>query len=110
VITTVAGSGKAGYAGDGGPATEARMNSPEHVAVDAEGNLFIEDTGNNRIRMVDLNGMITTIVGMGGRDFGGDGGPADLARLSEPSGMLLTPDGVLYIADSGNNRVRRVIL
>ena len=109
-ITTVAGSGKAGYAGDGGPATEARMNSPEHVAVDAEGNLFIEDTGNNRIRMVDLNGMITTIVGMGGRDFGGDGGPADLARLSEPSGMLLTPDGVLYIADSGNNRVRRVIL
>ncbi|MGH2591077.1 MAG: hypothetical protein ACRDGW_09815, partial [Actinomycetota bacterium] len=110
VITTVAGSGKAGYAGDGGPATEARMNSPEHIAVDAEGDLVVEDTGNHCIRMVDLNGIITSIVGMCGRGFEGDGGPADLARLSEPSGMLLTPDGVLYIADSGNNRVRRVIL
>ena len=110
VISTVAGSGKAGYAGDGGLATHARMNSPEHIAVNSLGFLFIEDTGNNCVRMVDLNGIITTIVGMRGRGFDGDGGPADLSRLSEPSGMLLMPDGVLYIADSGNNRVRRVIL
>jgi sugar lactone lactonase YvrE len=110
VITTIAGSGKVGYAGDGGPAIEARMNAPEHVAVDEDGNLYIEDTGNNCIRVVDPNGIITTVVGMRPKGFRGDGGPADLARLSEPSGMLLTPDGVLYIADSGNNRVRRVIL
>ena len=110
MITTVAGSGKVGYAGDGGPATEARMNAPEHVAVDDEGTVYIEDTGNNCIRMVDLDGVITTIVGMRGSGFRGDGGPARQARLSEPSGMLLTDNDVLYIADSGNNRVRRVIL
>jgi sugar lactone lactonase YvrE len=110
VITTIAGSGRVGFNGDGGPATDARMNAPEHVAVDDEGNVYIEDTGNNCIRMVDVNGIITTVVGMRGGGFVGDGGPADEARLSEPSGMLLTPDGVLFIADSGNNRVRRVIL
>lgn len=110
VITTIAGDGGVGYAGDGGPATEARFNSPEHVAVDSEGNVYVEDTGNNCIRMVDLNGIITTVVGMRGKGFKGDGGPADLALLSEPSGMVLAPGGVLYVADSGNNRVRRVIL
>jgi sugar lactone lactonase YvrE len=110
VITTIAGSGRVGYAGDGGPALQARLNSPEHVAVDGEGNVYIEDTGNNCIRMVDSNGVITTIVGMGGGGFRGDGGPARLARLSQPSGMLLTPDGVLYIADSANNRIRSVTL
>jgi sugar lactone lactonase YvrE len=86
------------------------MNSPEHIAVDAQGYLFIEDTGNHCIRMVDLKGIITTIVGMRSSGFRGDGGPARLARLSQPSGMLLTPDRVLFIADSGNNRVRRIIL
>lgn len=110
VITTIAGSGRVGYAGDGGPALQARLNSPEHVAVDGEGNVYIEDTGNNCIRMVDSNGVITTIVGMRGGGFRGDGGPARLARLSQPSGMLLTPDGVLYIADSANNRIRSVTL
>jgi NHL repeat len=78
--------------------------------VDSEGNVYIEDTGNNCIRKIDLNGIITTIVGMRREGFRGDGGPADVARLSEPSGMVLAPGGVLYIADSGNNRVRRVIL
>jgi sugar lactone lactonase YvrE len=110
VITTVAGSGKVGYNGDGGPATDARMNAPEHVAVAEDGTIYIEDTGNNCIRTVDTSGIITTVVGMRGRGFQGDGDPAATARLSEPSGMLLTPDGVLYIADSGNNRVRRVVL
>jgi hypothetical protein len=110
VITTIAGSGVVGYAGDSGPATEARLHSPEHIAIDAAGKVFIEDTMNHCIRMVDLNGTITTIVGMGQKGFGGDGGPANAARLFQPSGMVLTPDDVLYIADSGNNRVRRVIL
>ena len=110
VITTIAGDGGVGYAGDGGPATEARFNSPEHVEVDSEGNVYIEDTGNNCIRKIDLNGIITTIVGMRAEGFRGDGGSANLARLSEPSGMVLAPGGVLYVADSGNERVRRVIL
>jgi sugar lactone lactonase YvrE len=110
VITTIAGSGEVGYAGDSGPATEARLNSPEHIAIDAAGRVFIEDTMNHCIRMVDLIGTITTIVGTGQKGFGGDGGPAHAARLFQPSGMVLTPDDVLYIADSGNNRVRRVIL
>lgn len=110
VITTIAGNGRRGYSGDGGPATKARFNAPEHVAVDEEGNVYIEDTGNNSIRRVDPNGIITTVVGKRGSGFSGDGGPASSARLSEPSGMFLTPGGVLYIADSANNRVRQLIL
>jgi sugar lactone lactonase YvrE len=110
VITTIAGSGRIGYAGDGGPATQAQLNGPEHVAVDGEGIIYIEDTGNNCIRRVDLDGTIWTVVGMRGSGFSGDDGPALEARLSEPSGMFLAPGGVLYIADSGNNRIRRVIL
>jgi sugar lactone lactonase YvrE len=86
------------------------LNAPEHVAVDAEGNVYIEDTGNNCIRMIDQNGIISTVVGMRGAGFRGDGGPAIGARLFQPSGMFLTSGGVLYIADSGNHRVRRVIL
>jgi sugar lactone lactonase YvrE len=73
------------------------------------GTCSIEDTMNHCIRMVDLNGTITTIIGTGRKGFAGDGAPADTARLFQPSGMLLTPDGVLYVADSGN-RVRRVVL
>jgi sugar lactone lactonase YvrE len=110
VITTIAGTGQMGYTGDGGLATEARLDSPEHVAVDAEGNIYIEDTGNHCVRKVGADGIITTIVGVCETGFGGDGGPATEARLSEPSGMLLAPDRVLYIADSANHRVRRVIL
>jgi sugar lactone lactonase YvrE len=111
VITTIAGSGRVGYAGDGGPATAARLSTgPEHVEVDQDGRVYIEDTGNNCIRMVDLDGTITTIVGVGKAGFRGDGGPAPSALLRQPSGMALTPDGVLYIADSGNHRVRRVIV
>jgi sugar lactone lactonase YvrE len=111
VITTIAGSGRVGYAGDGGPATAARLSTgPEHVEVDQDGRVYIEDTGNHCIRMVDLDGTITTIVGVGEPGFRGDGGPARSALLQQPSGMTLTPDGVLYIADSANNRVRRVIV
>jgi sugar lactone lactonase YvrE len=110
VITTIAGNGRQAFGGDGGPAIRARFNHPEHVEVGTDGTVYIEDTGNHCIRKVDPAGIITTIVGMCESGFGGDGGPASSALLSEPSGMLLTPDSVLYIADSANNRVRRVIL
>jgi sugar lactone lactonase YvrE len=110
VITTVAGSGRMGQSRDGGPATEARFNHPEHVAVDQEGNVYVEDTGNHCIRTVDTEGIVRTIVGTCHAGFAGDEGPALRAQLFEPSGMLLAPGGVLYIADSANNRVRRVIL
>jgi DNA-binding beta-propeller fold protein YncE len=110
LITTIAGNGRQAFGGDGGPAIRARFNHPEHVEVGEDGTVYIEDTGNHCIRMVDPTGTITTVVGICESGFGGDGGPASAALLSEPSGMLLTPDGVLYIADSANNRVRRVIL
>jgi sugar lactone lactonase YvrE len=110
VITTLAGTGRGGYSGDDGPATQARLNAPHHVEIDDDGKLYIEDTGNHCIRMVDSEGIIQTIVGTCEPGFSGDGGPARSARLWQPSGMLLTSGGVLYIADSGNNRVRRVIL
>jgi sugar lactone lactonase YvrE len=109
IITTIAGNGRRGYEGDGGQATEARFNAPEHVAVDGEGVVYVEDTGNHVVRRIDLDGIVTTIVGMpGGPGFEGAGGPATEALLYDPSGMLLTSDGVLYVADSGNNRIRRV--
>jgi sugar lactone lactonase YvrE len=110
VITTVAGNGRRGYSGDGGPATEAQLTAPEHVAVDRNGVIYVLDTGNHMVRAIDVGGIITTIIGSPGPGFRGDGGPATEALLYEPSGMVLTPDGVLYIADSGNNRVRRVVL
>jgi sugar lactone lactonase YvrE len=111
VITTIAGTGRHGYSGDGGLATEARLTATEHVEVDDSGNVYIEDTGNQCIRVIDSEGIIRTVVGTCAESgFSGDGGPARSAQLWQPSGMMLTPDGVLYIADSANNRVRRVIL
>lgn len=108
VITTVAGSGREGFSGDGGPATAARMKTPHSVAVAAAGVLFIADSANSRIRMVDPVGIITTVAGRGGDGYGGDGGPARQAILNRPKGVAVGPDGSLYIADSLNHRVRRV--
>jgi uncharacterized protein (TIGR03437 family) len=111
-ITTVAGSGppgfSAGFAGDGGSATIAKLSSPHDVALDPDGNLYIADYGNNRIRKVAPNGTITTAVGSGSQGYSGDGGPATRAALSSPSGVNVDAFGNLNIADSGNNRVRRV--
>jgi sugar lactone lactonase YvrE len=109
VITTVAGNGSSGYAGDGGPATAAALNGPFGVAVDAQGNLYIADTGNNRIRRVDAaTGVITTVAGDGTNRFGGDGGPAVNASLSSPRGVAVDAAGNLFLTDTFNSRIRRV--
>ncbi len=108
LITTVAGTGVSGYDGDNKPATSARLSSPQDVAVDGEGNLYIADALNDRIRRVDPIGNITTVAGTGVPGFNGDGGPATDARLRVPLGIALDGTGGLYIADSGNNRIRHV--
>jgi hypothetical protein len=105
-ITTVAGNGTAGYAGDGGAATSAQLNGPYGVAVDASGNLYIADTGNNVIRKV-TGTTITTIAGTGTGGYAGDGGAPTTATLNQPQGVLVDASG-LYIADTGNNVVRIV--
>jgi sugar lactone lactonase YvrE len=107
-VTTVAGNGTYGYAGDGGPATSAEFNSPYGVAVDASGNLYIADSYNYRIRMVSAGGIVTTVAGNGDYGFGGDGGPATSASLAEPSGVAVDSAGNLYIADTYSNRIRQV--
>ncbi len=106
IITTVAGSGVAGFSGDGGPATAAEMDSPDGMCVDPYGNLFIADTYNNRIRFVDIWGTITTIAGNGIVSYSGDGGPALAAELYEPTGTSLSYSNILYIDDYANNRIR----
>jgi sugar lactone lactonase YvrE len=108
VISTVAGNGIAGYSGDGGPATSAMLSHPTGVAVDAAGDLFIADTGNNRVRVVDPSGVISTAAGNGVTGYSGDGGPATSAALFQPSGVAVDAAGNLFIADSANQRVRRV--
>jgi uncharacterized protein (TIGR03437 family) len=108
-ITTIAGSGQEGFAGDGGPATQARLASPNGLALDAAGNLYIADTNNHRIRVVSVNGNIQTIAGSGANGFSGDGGPATSAALSMPYGVAVDAAGRLFIADTGNDRIRVVL-
>ena len=110
IITTFAGSGTAGYAGDGGSPTAAELNQPHGVAVDASGNLFIADTANNRIReIVAATGKIITVAGTGTAGYNGDGIGATAAELNGPQSVALDGSGDLYIADTGNNRVREVV-
>ena len=107
-ISTVAGNGTAGFSGDGGPATSAKLNIPRGVAVDSSGNLFIADWSNGRIRKVDTSGTISTVAGDGTFGFGGDGGPATSAQLSFPTGVAVDSSGNLFIADTANHRIRKV--
>ena len=107
-ITTVAGTGANGFSGDGGPATSAALSNPYGVTATADGTLFITDTSNNRVRRVTPSGTITTVAGAGANGFSGDGGPATSAALSNPYGVTATADGTLFIADTGNHRIRRV--
>ena len=108
-ISTIAGTGKRGFGGDGGPAAAAMLDKPAGVALDIAGNLYIADHGNHRVRRVDAStGNISTVAGTGEEGFGGDGGPAAAAMLKEPKGIVLDVAGNLYIADSGNIRIRKV--
>ena len=109
-LTRVAGSSSApGFSGDGGAATSARLAYPAGIALDSAGNLYIADSGNHRIRKVAAaNGSISTIAGTGFLGFSGEGGTATAARLSGPSGVAVDVSGNLYIADTGNNRVRKL--
>jgi sugar lactone lactonase YvrE len=115
--TTVAGTGDFSFSGDGGPATEAQLNGPQSVAVDAQGNIYIADSANRRIRRVDSgSGIITTFAGTGEFGFGGDGGPASEAVFGELVALVIDERGILYIVDGldiqsrGNNRVRTIDL
>lgn len=116
IISTVVGTGVAGFSGDGGPATAANIKGSigqnafpsSKLALDAQGNLYLADTQNNRIRRVDVNGIITTVAGNGVYGFSGDDGPATSASLRWPTDVAVGPDGNLYIADTFNHCVRKV--
>ncbi|TAN67540.1 MAG: PASTA domain-containing protein, partial [Methylobacter sp.] len=108
IITTVAGTGEYGYSGDGGSATQARLNFPKRIAVSSDGSLYITDTINHRIRRVGTDGIITTVAGTGQYGYSGDGGPATQAQLYYPVGIAIGADGSLYISDKSNHRIRRV--
>ncbi len=109
-IVTVAGTGNAPYNGDGGPATSSNIGRPSGVAVDANGNLFIADTYNNRIReVVKSTGAMITIAGTGATGYSGDGGPATSAMLNSPFGVAVDSSGNVYFSDQGNNRVREIV-
>jgi sugar lactone lactonase YvrE len=108
-ISTIAGTGTAGYSGDGGRATDAQLNTPSDVAIAPNGTLYIADTMNSAVRVVKPDGTIDTFAGTGERGFGGDGGPAKLAQLDRPYGVEVAPNGSVYIADTHNQRIREVV-
>jgi pimeloyl-ACP methyl ester carboxylesterase/sugar lactone lactonase YvrE len=107
-VTTIAGTGERGFSGDGGPATEAELTWVRDIAVDPEGNVYFTDFYNQRVRMVDTSGIITTIAGTGKEGFSGDDGPATEARLDSPVGIALGPNATIFLVDRGNHRVRRI--
>lgn len=110
VIETVAGTGARGNAGDGGDARQAVFNAPKEMAVDRNGNVFVVDTENHAIRMIDATTWtVTTIAGTGSAGRGGDGGPATQAGLARPHGAAVGPDGAIYIGDSENHRIRKLV-
>ena len=107
-ITTIAGTGGAGFSGDGGPANNAALNNPTALAVDLAGNVFISDLLNHRIRKVDVAGNISTVAGNGNAGFTGDGGPATAASLNFPGGLVLDVAGNIFVADGANSRIREI--
>ena len=109
IIATIAGTGEPYSGGDGGPATEAQIAFPVAVALDAAGNLYVAEGRSHRVRRIDTDGTVTTFAGTGIPGYSGDGGPASRARLAYPAGIAVGPAGDVYIADSWNHRVRRVV-
>ncbi len=107
-ITTVVGTGTSGYYGDGGPATAAEISFPNYIRMDSVGSLLITDNGNQRIRRVDTNGIITTIAGTGVLGYSGDGGPATAAKLNSPGGTTMDKYGNIFICDVDNDRIRKI--
>ncbi len=108
ILTVAAGQPQSGFSGDGGLATEAELHNASAIAVDPDGNLYISDSGNHRIRVVDTDGIITTVAGTGEPGFSGDGGPATQAALKNPLGLAFDGQGNLYFWDAGNLRIRMV--
>ena len=107
-ISTLVGTGAAGSGGDGGPATRAQVNCPRQIAVDSTGAVYVTDPGGHRVRRIGPDGVISTVAGTGAAGSGGDGGPAAKAQLNKPFGVALDGAGVLYVAEFGGHRVRRV--
>lgn len=108
IISNYCGTGIPGYSGDGGPATAAQLSSANGICIDGAGNLYVADAGNNRIRKIDVGGIITSVAGNGTSAYGGDGGPATAAYLSNPMDVCMDPGGNLYIADRANYCVRMI--
>ncbi|MBL8229394.1 MAG: hypothetical protein JNL98_12980, partial [Bryobacterales bacterium] len=108
VISTIAGTGVQGFAGDGGPATNAQFNGPAGLAYDAQGNLYVADQSNRRVRRIGTDGIVRTVAGNGETGSSGDGGPALEASFRLPWAVAVTPNGDLLIADLSDHRVRRV--
>jgi uncharacterized protein (TIGR03437 family) len=107
-LFTIAGNGNASYFGDGSAAAKSSVNQPQGVAVDSLGNVYIADTLDHAVRQVTPNGVITTLAGNGSPGYSGDGGPANQARLNQPRGVAVDASGNVYVADTGNNQVRRI--
>jgi len=107
-ISTIAGNGTAGFSGDGGPATAAKLSSPQGIAIDASGNIFFADNGNCRVRKINTSGTISTVAGNGTYGFSGNGGPATAAEFENIKGVALDGTGNLYITDYNKSDIRKV--
>lgn len=108
VISTAIGNGISGFSGDGGPSAAAMISFPYALIYDSHGNLYLSDSGNNRVRKINSKGIITTVAGNGTAGYSGDGGPATAASLNGPRGLAFDAAGTLYISDTNNNVVRSV--
>ena len=108
IISTFAGTGSAGFGGDGGPATAAQISTPWGIAIDGSGNIYFTDYGNRRIRKINTSGVISTVAGNGVTGFSGDGGPATAATMRDPTGIAVDATGNIYFVDCFNERVRKI--